>query len=63
MVTRMLERVDAAASTIVPLRHPAGMVVGTARSFSSLVLDAGVAVGVVLAVVIDRTRANPTCYV
>ena len=50
---RILERLDGAASTIVPLAYLAGMMVGTAAYFSGLVLDAGTAVGISLAVAIE----------
>jgi hypothetical protein len=47
---RTLERLDGAASTIVPLAYLAGMMLGTAAYFSGVVLDAGLAVGLALAV-------------
>ena len=50
---RLLERLDGAASTIVPLAYLAGMLLGTAAYFSGLVLDAGVAVGVALACAVE----------
>jgi hypothetical protein len=50
---RILERLDGAASTIVPLAYLAGMMLGTAAYFSGLVLDASVAVGLALAVAVE----------
>lgn len=50
---RLLERLDGAASTLVPLAYLAGMLIGTAAYFSGVVLEAGVAVGIALAVAVE----------
>jgi uncharacterized membrane protein YdfJ with MMPL/SSD domain len=46
---RLLERLDAAASTIVPLAYLTGLLLGTMSYFAGVTLDAGLAVGVALA--------------
>ncbi len=50
---RLHERLDGAASTVVPLAYLAGMMLGTAAYFSGLVLDASVAVGLALATAVE----------
>lgn len=50
---RILERLDGAASTIVPLAYLAGMMLGTAAYFSGVIVDAGLAVGLALAVAVE----------
>lgn len=46
---RFLERLDGAASTIVPVAYLAGLALGTMAYFTGVTLDAGLAVGVALA--------------
>jgi len=46
---RLLERLDGAASTIVPLAYLTGLLLGTMSYFTGVTLDAGLAVGVALA--------------
>ena len=50
---RFLERLDAAASTVVPLAYLAGMALGTAAYFTGLVADGGLAVGCALALAVE----------
>lgn len=50
MITRFLERLDAAASTLVPVAYLLGLLLGTMSYFAGLTLDAGLAVGVALAI-------------
>src|SRR5260221_497472 len=50
---RLLEKLDGAASTLVPLAYLAGMLIGTAAYFSGVVLEAGVAVGIALAIAVE----------
>jgi hypothetical protein len=50
---RLLERIDGAAATLVPLAYLAGMLIGTAAYFSGVVLEAGVAVGLALAFAVE----------
>lgn len=47
---RLLERLDGAASTLVPLLYLAGLMAGVAAYFAGVTLDMGLAVGVALAV-------------
>lgn len=47
---RTLERLDAAASTIVPLAYLAGLMLGTMAYFTGVTLNLGLAVGVALAI-------------
>src|SRR5262249_17256417 len=47
------ERLDSAASTIVPLAYLGGMMLGTAAYFSGLILSAGLAVGLSLALAVE----------
>jgi hypothetical protein len=62
---RFLERLDGAASTLVPLLYLAGLMLGTMAYFTGISLDAGLAVGVALATAAEvhafleqrRTRA------
>lgn len=49
MITRWLEKLDDAASTIVPVAYLVGLLLGTMSYFAGLTLDFGVAVGVALA--------------
>lgn len=46
---RFLERLDSAASTIVPVAYLTGLLLGTMAYFAGVTLDAGLAVGVALA--------------
>lgn len=46
---RLLERLDGAASTIVPLAYLTGLLLGTMSYFAGVTLDAGLAVGMALA--------------
>src|SRR5579859_6760447 len=46
---RLLERLDSAASTIVPVAYLAGLLLGTMSYFAGITLDAGLAVGIALA--------------
>src|SRR5258708_31496047 len=50
---RLLERLDGAASTLVPLAYLSGMLIGTAAYFSGVILEAGVAVGIALAIAVE----------
>lgn len=47
---KLLERLDSAASTIVPLAYLAGLMLGTMSYFAGIVLDFGLAVGIALAI-------------
>ncbi|HEU5343160.1 MAG TPA: helix-turn-helix transcriptional regulator [Ktedonobacterales bacterium] len=49
MLHRLLERLDEAASTLVPLLYLAGLMLGATAYFAGVTLDAGLAVGVALA--------------
>ncbi|HEV2460221.1 MAG TPA: hypothetical protein VGS80_17835 [Ktedonobacterales bacterium] len=46
---RLLERLDGAASTVVPVAYLAGLALGTMAYFTGVTLNAGLAVGVALA--------------
>jgi hypothetical protein len=50
---RLLERLDGAASTIVPLAYLTGLLLGTMSYFAGVTLDAGLAVGVALALAVE----------
>ena len=50
---RLLERLDGAASTIVPLAYLAGLLLGAMSYFAGVTLDAGLAVGVALALAVE----------
>ncbi len=50
---RALERLDAAAATLVPLAYLGGILIGTAAYFSGIILDAGIAVGLALAFAVE----------
>ena len=49
MLHRTLQRLDEAASTLVPLLYPAGLLLGATAYFAGVTLNAGLAVGVALA--------------